>query len=1028
MALAATSNDSGTHLRWDVSAAVAAPASAAALAGILLVWCASACALDASLDISQYAHTSWTFRNGFLNGAVYAISQAPDGYLWLGTQTGVFRFDGVRAVPLPLRSGQALTNTEVGALLPARDGTLWMGTLDGLVSWKNGEITDYPTIGPQRVNALLQDREGTVWVGTASSGSGGRLCAIRSSSTQCYGDDGSLGASVESLYEDPDGSLWVGTVKGLWRWKPGPPKQYFATPIVERQSLAQGDHGSGLVIAMDALRQFSGTQVTEYPLPGLPWSLNAVRVLRDRTGGLWIGSQTHGLVHSYEGSISTFTRSDGLSSDQIKVIFEDREGTLWVGTSAGLDRFHKLAVTSLSVEEGLSSPFANSVLAARDGSLWIGTASGLDRLRNGRVTAYRKRDQAQLPDDDTESLFEDDRGRIWVSGYHGLAVLENGKFRAVSSGPNSGKFGIAGDAEGGLWLSVWFSASEDDGLLHLVDGRIAERMPWKNLGGGPGTGGLAADPDGGVWVGLRSGGISYFHQGQSRNVALSDGNNAAAPKVLDLFRNPDGSFWIGTDRGLSRLANGRIATLTTANGLPCNQVHWIQADDASAYWLYTRCGLLRVARQELDRWIVDPQRTIPVTTFDAADGVRLVPALSGFRPQVTKSADGRIWFVNYDTVSFFDPSHIAINPLAPPVHIEQLTADRVPYPATPAVQLPARVRDVSIAYTALSLVAPEKMRFRYKLEGQDPEWREVINSREAHYSNLAPGAYRFRVIASNNHGVWNEQGASLAFSILPAYWQTLWFRALCGAALLGVLVLLYWLRVRQLALAFNMKLDARVDERTRIARELHDTMLQNFQGVLLQLRAALRFLEKEPARAGEVLTSAIDQAAQSIRGGREAVQGLRASAQESNDLPGAIVRLGTELAAAHSGTAAPSVQVEVEGTVCDLHPIIRDEVFRVAAEALHNVFQHSHATQVEVELWYDPREFRLRVRDDGQGIDPQILTVGGREGHFGLRGMRERAKLAGGKLTVWSAPDSGTEVELLIPGSAAYAASRSATE
>ena len=222
------------------------------------------------------------------------------------------------------------------------------------------------------------------------------------------------------------------------------------------------------------------------------------------------------------------------------------------------------------------------------------------------------------------------------------------------------------------------------------------------------------------------------------------------------------------------------------------------------------------------------------------------------------------------------------------------------------------------------------------------------------------------MIASNNNGVWNEQGASLTFSILPAYWQTLWFRAVCGAAVLGVLVLLYWLRVRQLAHAFNMKLDARVDERTRIARDLHDTLLQNFQGVLLQLRAALRFLEREPAKAQEVLTSAIDQAAQSIRGGREAVQGLRASAQESNDLPGAIVRLGKELAAAHSGVDAPSVQVAVEGTVRDLHPIVRDEVFRVGAEALRNVFQHSHATQVEVELCYDVREFRLRVRDDGR--------------------------------------------------------------
>ena len=714
MALAAISNDFGTHLRRGVSAAVTEPATAGALACMLLAWCSSACALDPSLDVSQYAHTSWTFRNGFLNGAVYTISQSPDGYLWLGTQTGVFRFDGVRAVPLPLRPGQTLTNTEVGALLPARDGTLWMGTLDGLVSWRNGEVTEHPTVGRLRINALLQDREGTIWVGTASGGSAGRLCAIRSNSTQCYGDDGSLGASVESLYEDRDGSLWVGTVNGLWRWKPGPAKRYLAAPITERQTLAQGERGSGLVIATDEVRLFTGATGTEYPLPGLPSSLNPVRVLRDSTGGLWIGSQTRGLVHSYEGRISTFTHNDGLSADQVKAIFEDREGTLWVGTSAGLDRFHGLAVTSLSVEEGLSSPFANSVLAARDGSLWIGTADGLNRFRDGRMRAYRKRSQPALPDDEIESLFEDERGRIWVSGYHGLAVLENNKFRPVSSVPETAKFAIAGDSEGGLWISLLFGAHDDSGLVHLSDGQVAERVPWKNLGGGLGTGGLAADPRGGVWVGLGSGGVSYFHQGQSRNVSLSDGRNAPI-KVLDLSRNPDGSLWIGTDRGLSRLANGRVATLTTANGLPCNQVHWILADDASAYWLYTRCGLLRVARQDLEAWIADPQHQIRVTIFDAADGVRLVPALSGFRPQAVKSADGKIWFVNYDTVSFFDPSRMATNTLPPPVCIERLTADRMTYPATPALQLPPRVRDLAIEYTALSLVAPEKVRFRYKL-------------------------------------------------------------------------------------------------------------------------------------------------------------------------------------------------------------------------------------------------------------------------------------------------------------------------
>jgi signal transduction histidine kinase/ligand-binding sensor domain-containing protein len=997
----------------------------AALASVLLAYGSWACALDPLLDVSQYAHTAWSFHNGFLNGAVYTVAQGPDGYLWLGTQTGVYRFDGVRAFSPILRSGEPVANTEVGALLPAHDGSLWIGSLDGVVSVRNGELTPHPALGRRRVNVLLQDSAGTIWVGTAFGGAAGRLCAIRGETTRCYGDDGSLGAAVESLYEDADGSLWVGADSGLWRFRPGAPRQYSSVPIVDRQSLTQGDRGAGLTIAMgSSVRELRGSTVTDHPLPGTPAALNVTRVLRDRSGGLWIGTQARGLVHEYAGRTSVFTHADGLSSDQVKVLFEDREGNIWVGTSAGLDRFHDLAVKSLSTEQGLSSPFVNSVLSARDGSVWVGTLDGLDRLKSSQVTVFRKGDQRGLTDDEIESLFEDDHGRLWVSGFHGLAVLEGEKFRPVPAVPPGANFGMTADGHGGLWLSLWFTSKEDDGLLHLVEGQLAERIAWRKLGGGPGTGGLVADPQGRIWSGMGSGGVSYHDGGQYVSVPLGDTGHAA-PKVLDLSRNPDGTFWIATESGLSRLANGRISTLTTANGLPCNQLHWFLADDASAYWLYARCGLLRIARQELDAWIADPKRSVHVTTFDAADGVRLVPVLSGFRPQVARSADGRIWFINYDAVSYFDPSRMVSNPLAPPVHIEQLIADRKAYPATSGLGLPPRLRDLTIEYTGLSLVSPEKMRFRYRLDGQDPEWREVLNERQAHYSNLGPGTYRFRVIASNNSGVWNSQGDSLEFSIAPAYWQTLWFRLSCGSAALGLILLFYRLRMRQLARAFKMKLDTRVDERTRIARDLHDTLLQNFQGVLLQFGAARRLVLREPDKAEKVLAAAIDQAVQAIREGRETVQELRTSALESNNLASAIMRLGKDLEGAMSADHVPSVQVEVEGATRDLHPIIRDEVFRVAAEALRNAFQHSRGTKIEVELRYDPREFRLRVRDDGQGIDPRILTAGAREGHFGLHGMRERAKLADGKLTVWSAPASGTEIELVIPGFKAYASIRS---
>ena len=590
---------------------------------------------------------------------------------------------------------------------------------------------------------------------------------------------------------------------------------------------------------------------------------------------------------------------------------------------------------------------------------------------------------------------------------------------AVPSVPEGAKFAITGDNHGGLWLSLWFTSDKDDGLAHVVDGKIIERAPWQKLGGGPGTGGLVPDPDGGVWAGLFSGGLAYYRQGQIRNLPLRD-DRGTPSRVLDLSGNRDGTLWAATEHGLSRISNGHVATLTTANGLPCNKVHWVIEDDSSSYWLYGECGLLRIARTELDAWIADPKRTIHVTTFDAGDGIRLVPTLSGIRPQVSKSTDGKIWFVNYDTASFFDPSRLTRNMLAPPVHIEQITADHKTYESKSALRLPPLVRDLSIDYTAVSLVAPEKVHFKYKLEGQDPGWREVVNNRQAQYSNLAPGKYRFRVIASNNSGVWNETGASLDFSVAPAYWQTAWFRSLCVAAILALLWMLYQLRMRQLAHQFDVKLEARVDERTRIARELHDTLLQSFNGLLLRFRTVRELLSRSPDQARTILDNAIDETRQALTEGRKAVQGLRSSAVEAHEFSEAINTLTEELVSdpTHSGVAG--VRLNVEGTPRKKRLLIRDEIYRIAGEALRNAFRHAEARHIEVQLSYGEKSFELRVRDDGKGIDPKIIADGGPTGHFGLRGMRERAQQIGGQLTVWSAPGSGTELVLSVPGAIAY--------
>jgi signal transduction histidine kinase/ligand-binding sensor domain-containing protein len=990
-----------------------------------------ALALDPSLEVSQYAHTAWTVRDGFSLGNIYAMAQTPDGYLWLGSEFGLFRFDGVHPVQWQPPAGQKLPDKNINALLVTRDGTLLIGTFAGLVTWSDGKLTSHAELGRDLVASLFEDRDGTVWVGSLghAASPAGRLCAIRNGSAECFGEDGSLGRAVWALYQDSSGTLWAAAQSGLWRIKPGPPKQY-PTPT-ELIGLNKTDDGRLLVAMHSAgLLQLAGDRLESYPVRRSmtsaallrPRDLDVNRLLRDRDGGLWIGTVERGLIHVHQGRTDVFTKSDGLSGDVILSMLEDHEGNVWVASTGGLDRLTELPVATISMKQGLSSDASHAVLAARDGSVWFGTPdNGLTKWKNGKTTTFRKANG--LPDDATQSLFQDDDGRIWVSTARGLAYFKQGRFIRTNAVPAGEVHFIAGDKSGNLWLS------ENKRLVHIVDERVVEELPWSELGDGADA--LLADAkQGGVWLAFwRTGGVSYFRDHRIR-ARFTAADGLGEGHVPDLQPDADGAIWAATQGGLSRLKDGRIATLTTKNGLPCDTIHWSIEDDDRSLWLNTVCGLVRITRSELDAWIANPNRRIDTRVWDASDGVRLSSnAASSYAPRVAKSTDGKIWFAA-GIVQVVDPHHLAINKLVPPVHIEQIIANHKTYwqnltgSAVSHLRLPPRIRDLTIDYTSLSLVVPEKVHFKYKLEGQDTEWREVVNDREVQYSNLRPGPYRFRVIASNNGGVWNEQGDTLEFSVLPAYYQTNWFRALCATAFMALLWAAYQYRIRRLQHDFEMTLEARIGERTRIARDLHDTMLQSFHGLLLRFQTVFLLLPERPIEAKEKLGSAIEQAAGAITEGRDAVQGLRASTVERNDLALAISTLGEEFENDSSNHRPATFRVSVEGQTRDLHPILRDEIYKIAAEALRNAFHHAQAKQVEVEIRYDHDQFRLRVRDDGKGMDAAVLSSHGLEGHYGLRGMRERATLIQGKLAVWSEVDEGTEVELRVPARAAYATDR----
>jgi signal transduction histidine kinase len=442
-------------------------------------------------------------------------------------------------------------------------------------------------------------------------------------------------------------------------------------------------------------------------------------------------------------------------------------------------------------------------------------------------------------------------------------------------------------------------------------------------------------------------------------------------------------------------------------------------DDDHAVWVYMPCGLARIEPSEWYAWVDDSRHVIKTTIFDASDGVRSVGAYGGYGPDVTKSADGRIWFLPWDGVSVIDPHHLPVNRLPPPVHIEQLTANGKTYDGVPGLRLPSRIRDLEIDYTALSFVAPEKVLFRYKLEGFNRNWHEAGTRRQVFYANVPPGNYRFRVMACNNSGVWNEAGAALDFSVAPAFYQTWWFSLSCVVLFVAVLWALYKMRMRQVAERFNVRMEERVNERVRIARELHDTLLQSFQGVLLKFYGLSVMLVDRP-EAQRKLEGLVEEARQAVTEGRQTVQGLRSSTVVTNQLAQAIRALAVQLNATHSNGDAPECVVAVAGGVRELAPIVRDDVYRIAAEAVRNAFRHAAARRIEVEISYDARQFRLWVRDDGRGIDQTVLDTGSRAGHYGLPGMSERAIVLGGKLEVRSKMDSGTEMNLTIPASRAY--------
>jgi signal transduction histidine kinase len=524
------------------------------------------------------------------------------------------------------------------------------------------------------------------------------------------------------------------------------------------------------------------------------------------------------------------------------------------------------------------------------------------------------------------------------------------------------------------------------------------------------------DARGRVWFGYGNGVVTVLDHDAVRMFSNENGIATGAVKVI---RGRNENVWIGGELGVAIFQQGRFRMLEAAGPKAFRAVSGILETADGSLWLTESRGVAHVPPTEIHAALHDPAYKVGYELFDYADGLP-GPVQQVASPTAVEGTDGRLWFATVGGLVSIAPGKLTKNKLPPGVLVRSVSASGQQYPPGPNVLLPALSNNVQVDYTGLSLSVPDRVLFRYRLDGVDEEWQDAGTRRQAFFNNLSPGHYRFHVVASNNDGVWNEEGAVLDFDIAPAWYQTNWFRLLCVAATLFVLWSLYQLRLRRVAAFYRGRMEERLAERERIARDLHDTLLQSVQGLILKFHAiAQRIPVIEPTR--QEIEKALDFADQVLIEGRDRVRHLRTATIGFGELPKAFQRVVEEVAP----NRVSSFKTVVEGTVLELHPILREEIYSIGREALINALTHSESRNIEAEIIYESHEFRVRIRDDGIGIDPEVLKKGGRADHWGLQGMRERAERIGADLDVWSRPGSGTEVELRIPAATAYRTSHS---
>lgn len=969
-----------------------------ALATVLAVLSVTAAPVRAASLTSDYKHVRWSVENG-APGRINAIGQSRDGYLWLGGVEGLFRFDGVSFEPIE-GDGPKPARLVVSEVLGARSGEVWLGLArgGGVAVYRRGHLVDARMPNPSReVTGLAEDRDGSIWVARGGRGDA-TLARWRGGRWQEVGAEAGLPPGrIWGLHASRDGALWVVLNDTIVVRRPGASRfERTGETVTARASIGEAPDGVIWVSDTRSTRPIwsAGRRLPTRAFPHVG-EVGGARILFDRKGRLWGTTWTDGVfsvTSLTQQQPQTFTAREGLTSDQTHAVFEDREGNVWVGTELGLDMFRPAAV---AVEANIPQNSARGYrLAAReDGRVFISDTETLYAIAPGQSARVVMRTDS-LP----AALCAGSDNSIWLAQNAQLTRLGPAG-RSVFPRPSEAySYGCAEDRAGRLWIPAL-----DKGLNQLAKGQWSH---WPVSSGGGPPGNAVVDPQGRAVILYRA------DPKLSATAFVAVHKDQIRIGELESIMPGRTAVYVGSARGLARLSGGRVQTLGIEAYPWLGSVNGLVQTAAGDTWTIGDAGIVRMRTSDLDGAFARPGAALPHRVFDFRDGLNSFPQkVPG--AQAAEGGDGRIWFLTRRNVLVIDPARLSHNPIAPPVAIRSLTAAGTSIRDPLDTVLPAGVKSFTVGYAAGSLSVPSRVRFRYRLEGFSEEWVDAGDRREAFFSDLRPGRYRFQVAAANEDGVWNAQGAAIAIVIPPTLTETLWFRLLCAVAAGLALWVLYSLRLQRVAWRIRERMNERMNERERIARELHDTLLQGVQGLILRVHAAADYLPPSDA-ARDAIDTALERAEAVLVEGRDRVHDLRS--REGRRLEAILQELADQL------PFGPGVEVvvAVQGLVRELKPETLDEVAAVAGEALFNAARHAQAAQVRVVVEYRFGGLRVEIRDDGRGFDAAAPPRSELEGHYGLVGMRERARRMGAGLSLESQPGAGVRIVLTVPATLAY--------